>query len=334
MFSLFGKAFIPKKLIPEVSKQFKRAGYSEVPYSLFGILFYATLIITYFIYFPTIYTLISNSNKIIFFIVTFATWAIAPLILSAISILGIYFYIDLKIFNRTKKMEDKLPDYLNMVATNLKGGMSFERSLWGAIKDEYGLLSTEIAIVAKKVMTGSNTAQALEQFSKKYPSPIIRRSINLIVSEIESGGKISEIIDRVVEDLKKTRMLKQEMAASTLTYVIFITVIVIVISPVLFSLSFQLLNVMLGFMKNFSNVDASSMLSFNAETGIKPEQFKQFSFFAISIISIFASAIISIIQKGDVRSGIKYMPMFWLSSIGVYILAYEILRSAFSGLIT
>jgi len=334
IFSVFGKAFIPKKLRPIISQQFFRAGIVDVPYTLFGMLFYATLVITYFIYFPTIYGMINGLNPFIFLLLTFFFWTIIPLTFSVIVMLGIYFYLDITVFNRAKKIEDKLADYLTFVSTNLKGGMSFENSLWSAIRPEFGLLSEEMGIVSKRVMTGSDLLKSLEIFAKKYPSPIIRRSINLITSEIESGGRITDIMDRVVSDLKKTRLLKQEMAASTLTYVIFISVIIIIISPVLFALSYQLLNVMLGFMGRFAGIELSSMsFSLSVEGAIDPANFKLFSFFAIGIISVFASMIISIINKGNIRSGLKYIPVFLTSSIIVYLIAMSALSGMFAGLI-
>ena len=334
IFSVFGKAFIPKKLIPVIAQQFYRAGINGVPYTLFGMLFYLTLIITYFIYFPTVYTTINNYIPILFLFSTFLVWVIIPLLLSVVIMLGIYFYLDIKVFNRAKNMEEKLADYLTFVSTNLKGGMSFENSLWSAIRPEFGLLAEEMGLVSKKVMTGGDLIESLSDFAKKYPSPILRRSMNLITSEIESGGKITEIMDRVIEDLKKTRLLKQEMAASTLTYVIFISAIVIVIAPVLFALSFQLLQVMVGFMGRFAGLNIPNMaISISGENTIDPQNFKTFSFFAIGIISVFASMIISIINKGDIKSGLKYIPVFLTASIIAYIVAMNMLSGVFAGLV-
>ncbi len=333
MFSVLGKAFIPKKLRPTINQHFYRAGLSDVPYTLFGILFYLTLIITYFIYFPKIFSIIKTLPAILFLIYTFLLWSILPLALSALIMLMIYFILDIRIFNRTKIMEDKLSDYLLLVSTNLKGGMSFENSLWSAIRPEFSLLAEEMALVSKKVMTGSDLTESLQEFSDKYNSPIIKRSMNLIISEIQSGGKISDLIDRVVDDLKKTRLLKQEMAASTLTYIIFISAIIIFISPALFALSYQLLNIMLGFMGRFAGLSIPNMpFQISGQGNIDPKTFKRFSIFAISTISIFASMIISIIQKGNIKSGLKYIPIFWASSIAMYLLSSIILSSIFSGL--
>ena len=158
--------------------------------------------------------------------------------------------------------------------------------------------------------------------------------MNLITSELESGGKITVIIDKVISDLKKTRLLKQEMAASTLTYVIFISVIILVISPVLFALSYQLLNVMIGFMGRFAGLNLSNMpITLSADNAINPANFKVFSMFAIGIISIFASMIISIINKGNIRSGLKYIPVFLTSSIIMYLIAMSVLSGMFAGMV-
>jgi len=333
LFSIFGKAFIPKKLRPNLSNHFLKAGYLDIPYTLFGELFFLTLFITYFIYIPGIYNMIQNLGAIKFLILTFVTWVTIPLFLAVIVMLGIYFFLDMKIFNRIKEMEEKLGDYLTFVCTNLKGGMSFEASLWNAIRPEFGILAEEMGLVSKKVMTGSDLVSALEEYGKKYNSPIIRRSMNLIISEIESGGKISDLIDRVVNDLKKTRLLKQELAASSLTYIIFISAIIVVISPVLFALSYQLLQVMLNFMTRFQGMNIQNMpISFGEGGGVDELAFKRFSFAAISIISVFSSVIVSIIQKGNIKGGLKYIPIYWLSSLGIYLIAQKILATAFSSL--
>jgi hypothetical protein len=123
IFSVFGKAFIPKKLTPNIAQQFFKAGVKTVPYTLFGMLFFLTMGITFVIYFYQIFNVIKSLNLLVFTLYTFLTWAIIPLGLSALIMLGIYFYLDIKIFSRAKQMEDKLADYLIYVSTNLKGGM-------------------------------------------------------------------------------------------------------------------------------------------------------------------------------------------------------------------
>jgi hypothetical protein len=42
--------------------------------------------------------------------------------------------------------------------------------------------------------------------------------------------------------------------------------------------------------------------------------------------------IVSIIQKGTIRSGLKYIPIYWISSLGIYLLAQSVLNNVFASL--
>jgi len=317
----FGKAFIFKRFRPSIHGFFMKAGYDGVPYELFGFMFYITLAITYFIYifmvYPRIVALPGNSS-IILLIITFISWVIIQVILLAVLIMYMFFMLNIKIYKRTKEIEEILPEYLQFVSSNLKGGLSFEKALWSAIKPEFGVIAKEITMVSKKVMTGNDLTEALQEFTDKYDSPLLRRSFDLIIGEVESGGEIAAIVDRVIDNIRKTKALKEEMSASTLTYMIFIGAIVIVIAPGLFALSYYLLHIMIGFSSQLSNLNSANMpISFSANS-INPDDFKTFSICAILLVSFFSSLIMSLIEKGDIKGGIKYIPAFMISSTIFY----------------
>ena len=333
----FGKAFIPKKFRASLRIYLLKAGLDSVPYEFFGGLFYVTLVLTYFVYFGLGYPILSKHSLAVLVLGTFITWGVIQLLLSGIVIAIVAFYLNIKIYNRTKDMERLLPDYLQLVSTNLKGGMSFDKSLWVAIRPEFEVLAREITIVSKKVMTGNDLVDALEEFAEKYDSPILHRSLNLIMGEIESGGRIAEVIDHVIDNLRKIKTLKDEMAANTITYMIFIGAIVIVIAPALFALSFQLLQIIIGFAQKFAASAGSStkaIISVDfSKVSIDPVQFKYFSACMLSLISICSSMIISIIEKGDIKGGLKYIPLFTLGSLFFYFLFSYVLGSLFAGLV-
>jgi len=330
-----GQAFVFKKFRPLIRDYLMKAGYDEVPYRLFGMLFFTGAFVTIPFFLLLVYSNISKLAPLWIGILSFIFWVIIQLIITLTIIAVAYFYYNIKIYKRTQELEDRLPDYLTLVSTNLKGGLSFEKSLWSAIKPEFGILAKEITIVSKKVITGNDVSEAMVEFSKKYDSPLLKRSINLLIGELESGGKISEIIDKIIENARKTRALKAEMAAATVSYMIFIGVIVIVISPGLFALSSKLLQIIIGFTSTLagSGAAASPMpLKFGA-VSIKPEHFKIFSILAISTVAVFSSMIISIIEKGSIRGGVKYIPTFLLSSILIYLILSALLDKAFAGII-
>ena len=329
----FGKAFVPKRAIPTLRTFLLKAGIPKVPYRFFGALFYLTAIITGVIYILYIYPFLRQYSQLVLLAASTISWFVFQTSLAFFFILLVYFYVDLQIYLRTKKMEEILPDFLQVVSSNLKGSMSFENALMGAIKPRFSILANEMAEVSKKVMTGHDVSKALSELGQKYDSPMLRRSIDLMISELESGGKITELIDSIVKNTKETKALKEEISASAISYIIFIAAIVIVISPLLFSLSFNLLTIMLNFVTRLASASTAA-LPFGVSTVIvDPDNFRYFSMSAITIISFFSSLIVSIVEKGNVKSGLKYIPIFLIGSLVLYFVFMEVLGFIFSGIV-
>jgi archaeal flagellar protein FlaJ len=339
-FEEFGKSFIPEKLFGKpfrsnLRQYLQKAGINKVPYTSFTVLFFITAIFTFFIFISAVYpNYIMGKNLILIFSLSFIIWLIIQGILISLFFLTVYFYFNVKIFQRTTLIEKHLPDFLVLVSTNIKGGLSLEQAMWSSIRPEFELLAEEMTLVSKRVMTGDELVESLQEFANKYDSPNLQKNLELIIGEIKTGGKIVKVIDKIVVNLKKSKSLKQEMAASTVSYIIFIGAIVIVISPALFALSYQLLNIIVGFTSSIGNSFASSNvginLNFNGE--VDTANFRRFSVFALITISTGASIIISIIEKGDFRNGLKYIPIFAFSSVIFYLIFMVVLATMFGGM--
>ncbi len=333
----FGKAFVPKRLIPTMRSYMLKAGFNEVPYKFFGWLFYISAFITTLIFILFIFPYL-NQNKyspLEIYIYSFLGWFLVQLFFAVLFIMLVYFYLDIKIYFRTKQMEEQLPDFLQVLSANLKGGMTFEHALWSAIKPRFGILGSEMAKTSKKVMTGYDISKALTDLSDKYDSLMLRRTVDLIVSEVESGGNISALIDRLVDNLKETKELKDEMTAAAIAYVIFISVIVIVISPLLFALSFHLLQVLAGFINKLSAAtqNVRGLPFVFSKVALDSSQFRKFSLISLFVIAFFSSLIVAIVEKGNVKGGIKYIPIYIFGAMGFYFLFMKILSLVFSGII-
>jgi pilus assembly protein TadC len=343
----FGRSFIPKRFREPLQDYLLKAGYDRTPYSLFGVLFFVAVGITYaaFLY---AYPFVMRFEPIARFIATMGFWTVGIGLLVILFMFFIWSYLNLRIYARTKEMELNLPDYLTLVVTNLRSGMSFDKSLWSAIRPEFGVLSKEIAIVSKKVMTGNDTSEALDEFARRYDSPILRRSINLIISEVESGGEIADVIERVVANLRKTEYLKKEMAAQVTSYMLFISIIVMALAPLLFSLANTLLHVIIELAGQLSGTAASGGSSAAAGpagqisgtfSGLaeRSEQLKSdfyvFSYMALATISFFAGLIVSIIEKGDVRGGLRYIPVFLTVTLVLFYFSHKMVMAVFGSIV-
>ncbi|MFT4250189.1 MAG: type II secretion system F family protein [Candidatus Woesearchaeota archaeon] len=339
----FGRAFVPLRAREPLRNYLLKAGYQNVPYSAFGLFFIITLITTYLLFFAAILPALQETTQAWLFIITLGFWIASLLVQNALIMFFIWSYLNLKIYGRIKEIEDKLPDYLELVITNLRSGMSFDKSLFGAIRPEFGVLSAEIGMVSKRVMTGNDTAAALQEFSDRYESPILRRGLELIISELDSGGEIADVIERVIDNLRKTKRLKDEMRSSVISYMMFISIIVMALSPVLFALAHTILSVILSFAGQIGSapaggVGAAASLFDNLEALAAQEEmlligFKNFSYAALTTISLFAGMIVSIIEKGDIRGGIKYIPIFIAVTLTLYTLALGVVGGVFGGIV-
>ncbi len=331
-----GKAFVPKNLRPDLRRYFLKAGITEVPYAVFGMFFWLSFFVmaVIYIFFISQITLKLWPNAILFFAATAAIWAVIHTTIAVILGLCIYFYIDLIIFNRTMEMERVLPDFLRYVAENLRGGMPFERALWSAIRPEFSILSNEVRLAAKKVMTGQDIDDALREFTDKYDSPMLKRSFSLMTEGLKGGGEIADLIYRIVEDLEETRELKQEMTATNLTYVIFISFMILIITPALFTLSYQFIIIIQGFSSKLGSTGASSSIipiSFGS-VSMNPDSFRDFSRYAIAVTAFFSAMVISIINTGSIKGGIKYIPAFVIGALLMHTLMIAVSVKLFSGL--
>jgi flagellar protein FlaJ len=337
----FGKAFVPERARPKLRSYLLTAGIHEVSYRLFGFLFLLSLAVSFFPYIAYAYPYLAGKSTTLVWTLlylglgTFVFLTASILAVAAVCMAGTWLYLDLRIYRRTKEIEAVLPEFLQFVASNLKGGMSFDRALWTSIKPRFGVLANEIEIAAKKVMTGGDVEDALREFTEKYDSPMLKRSFDLIIEGMKGGGQIVYLIDKVIETITETQTLKKEMAASVTSYIIFITFIVVVVAPGLFALSFQLLTIVGNFGQQFAASGGAGAASsaipikFSA-TGINKDDFRTFSMVALGVISFFSAMIMSIIRRGDVKGGLKMIPVLVLLSLATYHLLALVLGKVFT----
>jgi archaellum biogenesis protein FlaJ (TadC family) len=194
------------------------------------------------------------------------------------------------------------------------------------------VLANEIEIVAKEVMSGVELTDSLENFSSKYESDILSRSISLLIEGIKSGGEIGELLNRIASNIQESRTIRKEMAANVTTYVIFITFAAIVAAPILLALSGQLI-IIIGSIVSKVDVPASGNMMFAiTNISVTPENFKIFAYISLLITSFFSSIIVATIKKGNIKEGIKYVPLFMVVAILIFLVASKLLGAILSGM--
>jgi pilus assembly protein TadC len=289
----------------------------------------------------TVYYLISgfleqaDPLKLLLFIV--AIWACFYFLVLGVIWACYLFYLDMKIYKRTTEIERVFPDYLQLASSNISAGMPIDRALWYAVRPNFGILAKEIEMVAKNNFAGQDLSEALQVFARKYDSKIVQRSISLLLEGLAAGGELAGLLNKIALNIEETRILKRDMAANVTTYVIFITFASIVAAPGLLGLSTQLLEVISRVTSKLAAENlstSSSFFSFSLSTDSSTiDNFRIFSYVMLTISSIFAAAIVNVIQKGKVKDGLSRIPIFIIVSIVIYTFSSLFMGQLFAGIL-
>jgi archaeal flagellar protein FlaJ len=194
----------------------------------------------------------------------------------------------------------------------------------------------EMETVAKATIAGEDLEKSLARLGQKYNSRMLRETINLIIEGIQSGGEMADLLNKLSANIKDTQLMRKEISASVTTYAIFIGVATVLAAPALFALSTQLLTIIQNIFSSI-NIDTSTgpsgLFSFNfSGESIQIKHFKIFAITVLAISSFFSASIISVIQKGSIKDGLKTIPLFLIVSILLYYAASSLFASLLGGL--
>ena len=167
------------------------------------------------------------------------------IILSGISLGGIvllvfgytYFNKSLKKSKRIKQMEHSFPDFLQLVASNLRSGTTIDKSILLSARKEFAPLDDEIFTVGKDITTGRSVEESLKEMSDRIGSDKIEKTILLIISGMRSGGNLAILLEQTSSNMTEREFVEKKASSNVLMYVIFIFIAVAIGAPMLFALS-------------------------------------------------------------------------------------------------
>ena len=249
----------------------------------------------------------------------------------------VYFIVNnrLKKYNDIKKMEESFPDFISLMASNLRAGITIDKALFLSSRKEFAPLDKEINSLGKDIMTGKEINQALMSMAERINSDEIRKTVLLIISGIRSGGNLSVLLEQVASNMRERNFVKKRAASNVLMYSIFIFTAVSFGAPILFGLSSVLVGVLTGIV---SNLPAEEVTNINipfvlTDVSVSVSFILYFSVVFIIATDIFASMILGLVSKGKEREGAKYMIPLILISLTVFFIARLVMQQYFPGFI-
>jgi Flp pilus assembly protein TadB len=252
----------------------------------------------------------------------------APIIglaLGAAYLFVIYMALKVRIDGRRTKMETLLPDYLQVASANLRSGVALDKALLLAARPEFSTLSEDVKEMSRQIMSGVTLEKALEELATRYDSTQLTHSVRMMVEAIKYGGAMADLLDQLSKDMRKQQIIQKEVAGQLLMYSIFIAFAAIIAAPVLYGLTSQMIGVTdkvwNGILASNPNGLPTVGLAFlkPSPPKITPQEYYYFSIGAIVLITSFAAVIMSAIASGSALRGIRYVPVFVVLGIVIFI---------------
>jgi len=239
----------------------------------------------------------------------------------------------LKKTTRLTKMETVFPDFISLMASNLRAGMTIDRALLLSSRKEFTPLDKEIMILGKDIATGKEITQAMEDTAKRIGSDKISKTIDLIISGIRAGGNLAVLLEETAGNMRERSFVEKRAASNVLMYVIFIFFAVAFGAPLLFGLSSVLVQVLTELVEQLPTEQVVTNAPFAlTSVSISVKFITYFAFFFLIVTAVLASMVLGLVSKGKEREGTRYMLPLVLISVAVFFVSRWILLRYFSGL--
>ncbi len=248
-----------------------------------------------------------------------------------LTLLLYYLHLEYQIDDRRKRVENVLPDFLLLVASNLRSGMTPFNAFRNSSREEFGPLAEEIKTITAKSLGIESYRDSLKELSKKVNSRILSESISFFSQSLRSGGKLANLLEASAEDISKTQELKKEMISGTKMYVLFVLFVIIVATPLLMSISVQFLNMITSIQTEQNLSEGSLNIGFLSSELLITSDFMQ----NLAIILFFGNAVLSslfigILMERKAKLGLKYSPVIFIAATALFF----IFKTMISGLLS
>jgi pilus assembly protein TadC len=339
-----GKILIPQKIQrmefkKELEEVYEKLYYNKINYLMITNLFFFSILISFVLYIYFFPSLANNGiigpwlqgGLILRFIIIYITFVILNILVYNSVMLGYFIIHDGKFKKYEHEIEQDLPEFIDNLVSNLKGGISLERAFLKSVRPEQKALLKEMTLINEKILMGKSVNQTLKEFRERFDSAVLNRTFFLMGEGIKGGGNLAAPLERISQNLKRITNLDEEIKGNAGGFAIIIKGITLLVAPLLFALALTLLNFIgqLFALLSESNTEMS--------LGSVPPEFtvylNTFSIAMIIMITFFSSLITSQLKNEKVYTAIKYLPVFIVISLFLFTTFSEILLGFFGGII-
>jgi archaeal flagellar protein FlaJ len=217
-------------------------------------------------------------------------------------------------YNRDRKrilaMDEKFPDFLRDIAESARAGMTLPRALVSAAGGTYGALTPDIKIMAAQVEWGVEFGTALARFAQRSQTPLIDRTVALIVEAQRAGGSMVDILTAASEDAREIKQIVSERNTQMSMYNVVIYISFFVFVAVVMVLTSQFIPAF----KTAVGAASGQQVGGLQFRDFDPEDFNTIFFQAALVQAIGGGLVGGVLSKGSPVAGFMHIGVMMIAS--------------------
>lgn len=149
-----------------------------------------------------------------------AVWLVFANVMIALAVGAVLLFLPPFVFNRLKqkrrkKFNEQLPLLLSGLASALKAGTGIQIALKTVIEETTAPLSQEFGMVLREQRLGLSFEEALDNLLQRMPTEATQLVVSSLKIAVQTGGSISEVLERVASTLRAIKQIEDKIEALT-----------------------------------------------------------------------------------------------------------------------
>ena len=224
-----------------------------------------------------------------------------------------YIHVEAK---RIKKAEETFPELLRDLAQAKKAGLSLVDAFTLTSEVDYGVLTETMRTIATQLTWGVSFDRAMGLLAKRFPTPMIKRSVNMVIEGYRVGGDVALVLKVAADDALELKTLELKRVGELAPYII--------ISYLTFFVFLGVLAVLNNWLIPMMTLSGEAMVGMGSmgEAVIQKVDVEtpQMIFFHCAIIEgICAGLVAGKLGDGKITAGIKHALILSLSAFACFL---------------
>lgn len=260
-------------------------------------------------------------------VVSLAIAIVSLIVFASIAYFSLYYRIDA----RRIKTQEALPQFLSSVATNLEAGIEPLSALYVSLRPEYAPITDELKKVRSLSLGPTSIIDQLSLIKGRIDSLSLRMTVAMVERASRGGGNLTKLLTGISRDIREMNELHKELITTTRGYIYLILFLVVVGVPLLLSVStifVKAVSAPTG--GSLGSTDFLGFSLFGISKDLKPIGNSIDIVFALllAVGAINASLTLGVLQRGETKAGVKYIPLLLPLSVAAYFILGIVINKA------